>query len=98
VLVKYVFLFKGGPLDGNAVHGDDEEPNPPSYNPGPKAFGATSGGMVGAYFVMENPDTPADATGTVSKFRTHTYKVTSRESGTDGKLIIHAGHLAAVQQ
>jgi hypothetical protein len=96
--MKYVFLFNSGPLDGNTVHGDDQEPNPPSSSPGPKAFGATSGGTIGAYLVMEKPHTPADPQGTVSKFRSHTYKVTCRELGKDGKLIIHAGHVAAVEQ
>ena len=74
------------------MHGDDGEPHPPRWMPG-KAYGDTRGGDIGAEFVVDNADTPADNRGTRREFGKHVYKVTGTETSTTGTLLIYARHV-----
>ena len=44
--MEYTFLFHGGPLDGNAVHG----PNQDVLRFGPNAYEDSNGGEIGRQF------------------------------------------------
>lgn len=96
VVMRYVFLFSGGGLDGNALHHDDEET--PNWNTeGKKAFDDTDGGTVGRQFEVINPDTPPDGQGTVWKFRCHLYEVTQRDVSKTKKILIHCKHVRGIE-
>lgn len=93
--MKYVFKFHGGPLDGNALVGDEDAPKTP-LDFAEQAFRETAGGEIGKEFVVENPDTPHDEHGVIREFRRHVYVVEQHETSTTGKLLIHSRHVRAL--
>jgi hypothetical protein len=93
--MKFVFLFAGGPLDGNAFHFDNENVQPLDNEFGGKAWLDTLNGTVGRQFTVQNPNTPADVQGTVWEFRRHVYEVTNRAI-RGSKILIEAKHICAL--
>ena len=72
--MRYVFLFNGGPLDGNAFHGDDESSPLAICSDAHRTFEETKNtGRTGIRFEMPNIDTPKDENGTVHRFIPHIY-------------------------
>ena len=93
--MKYVFVFSGGPLDGNGLSYDDEAPCQP-LDFGKRAFEDSGGGDLGRQFIVENPDTPRDPDGGSTQLRTHVYEVARREMSASGKTLLHCKHIREV--
>ena len=94
--MRYVFLFNGGPLDGNAFHGDDESSPLAICSDAHRTFEETKNtGRTGIRFEMPNIDTPKDENGTFHRFIPHIYETTTNRTSPSDRIVITAKHIRA---
>ena len=96
-MTEFLFLFEGGPLDGSAVHYDDEKIRPgltsQVSDPGRKLFADTKGGQIGTLFEAFNPFMPTDPRSNTSRYNLHVYKVVRHDTSHPGKPLIISKHV-----